>query len=77
MNCPTGDYINANHIKMEIPASGIVNRYIAAQGTFKKIHAHIEVQVSAQMPNVFNCQIIFKRFIFQVLCPPQLRTFGL
>uniref|UniRef100_T1J8E8 Tyrosine-protein phosphatase n=1 Tax=Strigamia maritima TaxID=126957 RepID=T1J8E8_STRMM len=27
-----GDYINANHVNMEIPTSGIVNRYIAAQG---------------------------------------------
>ncbi|GAU99211.1 hypothetical protein RvY_10243-2 [Ramazzottius varieornatus] len=26
------DYINANFVKMEIPTSGIVNRYIAAQG---------------------------------------------
>ncbi|KAF6017793.1 PTPN3 [Bugula neritina] len=31
-NLPTGDYINANYINMEIPGSGIVNRYIAAQG---------------------------------------------
>jgi len=30
--CPTGDYINANHVVMEIPGSGIVNRYIATQG---------------------------------------------
>lgn len=29
---PTGDYINASYVNMEIPASGIVNRYIAAQG---------------------------------------------
>ncbi|CAJ0941444.1 unnamed protein product, partial [Mesorhabditis belari] len=28
----TGDYINASFINMEIPASGIVNRYIACQG---------------------------------------------
>uniref|UniRef100_A0A914W534 Tyrosine-protein phosphatase 1 n=2 Tax=Plectus sambesii TaxID=2011161 RepID=A0A914W534_9BILA len=27
-----GDYINASFVNMEIPASGIVNRYIAAQG---------------------------------------------
>lgn len=27
-----GDYINANYVNMEIPGSGIVNRYIAAQG---------------------------------------------
>ncbi|XP_013061664.1 tyrosine-protein phosphatase non-receptor type 4-like isoform X1 [Biomphalaria glabrata] len=27
-----GDYINANFVNMEIPGSGIVNRYIAAQG---------------------------------------------
>merc|ERR1719394_1854452 len=25
--CPTGDYINANHVVMEVPGSGIVNRY--------------------------------------------------
>ncbi|VDN01331.1 unnamed protein product [Thelazia callipaeda] len=29
---PTGDYINASYVNMEIPSSGIVNRYIAAQG---------------------------------------------
>ncbi|KFD52089.1 hypothetical protein M513_07071 [Trichuris suis] len=29
-NC--GDYINASFVNMEIPTSGIVNRYIAAQG---------------------------------------------
>ncbi|KAK0420190.1 hypothetical protein QR680_014559 [Steinernema hermaphroditum] len=28
----TGDYINASAINMEIPSSGIVNRYIACQG---------------------------------------------
>lgn len=28
----SGDYINANYINMEIPGSGVVNRYIAAQG---------------------------------------------
>jgi len=31
-NLASGDYINANHINMEIPGSGIINRYIAAQG---------------------------------------------
>lgn len=30
--CPSGDYINANHVKMTIPGSGIINRYIATQG---------------------------------------------
>jgi len=30
--CPAGDYINANHVVMEIPGSGLVNRYIATQG---------------------------------------------
>jgi len=33
LHSPSGDYINANHITMEIPSSGVVNRYIAAQGT--------------------------------------------
>lgn len=28
-----GDYINANYVNMEIPGSGIINRYIATQGT--------------------------------------------
>ena len=28
----SGDYINANHVTMEVPGSGVVNRYIAAQG---------------------------------------------
>ncbi|KRZ10759.1 Tyrosine-protein phosphatase 1 [Trichinella zimbabwensis] len=31
-NGQNGDYINASFINMEIPSSGIVNRYIAAQG---------------------------------------------
>lgn len=30
--CTTGDYINANHVVMNIPGSGIINRYIATQG---------------------------------------------
>jgi len=30
--CPSGDYINANHVVMTIQGSGIVNRYIATQG---------------------------------------------
>lgn len=30
--CPSGDYINANHVEMTIPGSGILNRYIATQG---------------------------------------------
>ncbi|KAK3108379.1 hypothetical protein FSP39_006663 [Pinctada imbricata] len=32
----SGDYINANYVNMEIPGSGIVNRYIAAQGPLPK-----------------------------------------
>lgn len=31
-HCPSGDYINANHVDMTIPGSGIINRYIATQG---------------------------------------------
>lgn len=27
-----GDYVNANYVNMEIPGSGIINQYIAAQG---------------------------------------------
>ncbi|XP_059473804.1 tyrosine-protein phosphatase non-receptor type 4 isoform X2 [Neocloeon triangulifer] len=30
--CESGDYINANTVNMEIPGSGIINRYIATQG---------------------------------------------
>ena len=26
--CPSGDYINANHVVMTIPGSGIINRYV-------------------------------------------------
>ena len=26
--CPGGDYINANHVVMTIPGSGIINRYV-------------------------------------------------
>ncbi|XP_050686630.1 uncharacterized protein LOC126980589 isoform X5 [Eriocheir sinensis] len=29
---PSGDYINASYVNMEVQASGIVNRYIASQG---------------------------------------------
>merc|ERR1719495_52290 len=28
----TGDYINGSYVNMEIPGSGIINRYIACQG---------------------------------------------
>lgn len=31
-NSPHGDYINASFVNMEIPSSGIINRYIATQG---------------------------------------------
>ena len=30
-SCPSGDYINANHVVVDIPGSGVVNRYIATQ----------------------------------------------
>lgn len=29
---PSGDYINASYVNMEVQGSGIVNRYIACQG---------------------------------------------
>ncbi|XP_051154879.1 tyrosine-protein phosphatase non-receptor type 4 isoform X3 [Leptopilina boulardi] len=32
MGSVNGDYINANYVNMEIPGSGIINRYIATQG---------------------------------------------
>ncbi|KFM70585.1 hypothetical protein X975_16446, partial [Stegodyphus mimosarum] len=32
LNSSNGDYINASHVHMEIPTSGIINRYIATQG---------------------------------------------
>ncbi|KYN35294.1 Tyrosine-protein phosphatase non-receptor type 4 [Trachymyrmex septentrionalis] len=32
MRSANGDYINANYVNMEIPGSGIINRYIATQG---------------------------------------------
>ncbi|XP_078044167.1 protein tyrosine phosphatase Meg isoform X3 [Augochlora pura] len=32
MGSSNGDYINANYVNMEIPGSGIINRYIATQG---------------------------------------------
>ncbi len=31
-NAPSGDYINASYVNMEVPGMGIINRYIAAQG---------------------------------------------
>ncbi|XP_015785771.1 tyrosine-protein phosphatase non-receptor type 4 isoform X2 [Tetranychus urticae] len=30
--CSSGDYVNASFVNMEIPGSGIVNKYIATQG---------------------------------------------
>src|SRR4051812_16417485 len=35
-DCLTGDYINASFVNMEIPASGLLNRYIATQGPLKE-----------------------------------------
>jgi protein tyrosine phosphatase len=35
----SGGYINANYVNMEIPGSGIINRYIATQGM--QYHADI------------------------------------
>lgn len=32
MGGTSGGYINANYVNMEIPGSGIINRYIATQG---------------------------------------------
>ncbi|XP_063067548.1 tyrosine-protein phosphatase non-receptor type 4-like isoform X2 [Engraulis encrasicolus] len=34
------DYINANYINMEIPASGLINRYIACQGPLPNTCGH-------------------------------------
>ncbi|XP_076159641.1 tyrosine-protein phosphatase non-receptor type 4b isoform X2 [Alosa pseudoharengus] len=34
------DYINANYINMEIPASGLINRYIACQGPLPNTCSH-------------------------------------
>ncbi len=31
-DCPSGNYINANHVNMTVPGSGVVNRYVATQG---------------------------------------------
>ncbi|XP_031414348.1 tyrosine-protein phosphatase non-receptor type 4 isoform X2 [Clupea harengus] len=36
----TEDYINANYINMEIPASGLINRYIACQGPLPNTCSH-------------------------------------
>ncbi|KAK6631145.1 hypothetical protein RUM43_014241 [Polyplax serrata] len=35
-----GDYINASYVNMEIPGSGIVNRYIATQGPLSSTVGH-------------------------------------
>ena len=35
-----GDYINASYVNMEIPGSGIVNRYIATQGPLASTVGH-------------------------------------
>lgn len=37
-----GDYINANYVNMEIPGSGIINRYIATQGKNTSIYKMFE-----------------------------------
>ena len=37
-DCPNGDYINANHVVMDVPGSGVVNRYIATQVNYNILH---------------------------------------
>ncbi|CAD44107.1 Tyrosine-protein phosphatase 1 [Caenorhabditis elegans] len=45
---PSGDYINANYVNMEIPSSGIVNRYIACQGPLAHTSSDFWVMVWEQ-----------------------------
>ncbi|CAI5445122.1 unnamed protein product [Caenorhabditis angaria] len=44
----TGDYINANFVNMEIPSSGIINRYIACQGPLQHTSADFWLMVWEQ-----------------------------
>jgi tyrosine-protein phosphatase non-receptor type 4 len=46
-----GDYINANYVNMEVPSSGIVNRYIAAQGPLPHTAADFWQAVWEQLCN--------------------------
>lgn len=46
-NGPTGDYINASYINMEIPNSDLVLTYIATQG-------NIVVLFNIYINNVYN-----------------------
>ena len=54
-NLPTGDYINANYINMEIPGSGMVNRYIAAQGPLPNTCADFWEMVWQQQITLVVC----------------------
>ncbi|CAI4230466.1 unnamed protein product [Auanema sp. JU1783] len=44
-----GDYINANYVNMEIPSSGIVNRYIACQGPLAQTTSDFWLMVWEQL----------------------------
>ena len=44
-----GDYINASFVNMEIATSGIINRYIAAQGPLPHTSAVSESNHTAHM----------------------------
>uniref|UniRef100_A0A8R1HV35 Tyrosine-protein phosphatase n=3 Tax=Caenorhabditis japonica TaxID=281687 RepID=A0A8R1HV35_CAEJA len=45
----SGDYINANYVNMEIPSSGIINRYIACQGPLAHTSADFWLMVWEQL----------------------------
>uniref|UniRef100_A0A915Q124 Uncharacterized protein n=1 Tax=Setaria digitata TaxID=48799 RepID=A0A915Q124_9BILA len=49
ISAPTGDYINASFVNMEIPSSGIVNRYIAAQGPLAHTSGDFWIMVWEQL----------------------------
>lgn len=48
-----GDYINASYVNMEIPGSGVVNRYIATQGKFYYKKNRVSGKFANQLHAVF------------------------
>ncbi len=60
--CPTGDYINANHVRMEVAGSGLVNRYIATQVQLIKSVFRIRIHLIRIRIQSFNDQNVREKF---------------
>lgn len=58
-DCASGDYVNASFVNMEIPESGIINRYIATQGPLPTTCEEFWVSLI-----IFICQIFLSRHEF-------------